>query len=225
MRKIFLALILSLFLTHSSHAEQGGNADIGPTQPPLKNPHPPVSAQDKKRVEFAKRAIETFFKEIDIEKYADYKSSPKDNFTSKDEACFKNPDCFAQDGQLMLELLGIRQAHGKVVELRHGHIIPWSFEDFIKENKVAFKPILKFANQGPTEPGVHNNANVVAMPKPLLQKDEYMIHFYAHYANSDQWHHLNVIVTEDEKGNLFLRHFFTTPLPPYGYDLPDGVVC
>lgn len=225
MRKILPILVLSLFLVHSSHAEQGAHADIGPEQPPLKNPHPPVTEQDKKRIDFSRKAIESFFKEIEVEKFADYKAIPKKDFTSKDEACWKDPTCFTQDGQLMLELLGIRQAHGKVVELRHGHIIPWSFENFVKENKIAFKPVLKFADEVPTQPSAHKRIAVVDMPKPQLKKDEYMIHFYARYANSNEWHHLNVIVTEDEKGNLFLRHFFTTPFPPTNYDLPEGVVC
>jgi hypothetical protein len=60
------------------------------------------------------------------------------------------------------------------------------------------------------------------MRGPQLKADEYMMHVYVRFEKTNGWHHLDVIVTEDKAGNVFLRHFFLMPMQS---EMPPGVVC
>lgn len=159
-------------------------AMMPPPEPPATNPHPPQSAEDRRRVDFAVREIEAYY--------------------------------------------------GPGVELKHAHIIPWSYENFLKNRKTATPPTT------PTDPNVIVEAQSKAAPSsmvpappmpgspvmgPALQPDEYMVHVYARFKGDPAWYHLDVILTEDASGNLVRRRFFRIPMPQEHGSLPPGVVC
>jgi hypothetical protein len=124
----------------------------------------------------------------------------------------------------------IEAYYGPGVELRHPHIIPWSFENFQKNKRAA--PVQ------PTDPNVivEAQSKSVAAPRPpghgsamatgpALQPDEYMVHVYARFKGDPAWYHLDVILTEDASENLVRRRFFRIPMPMVHGSLPPGVVC
>ncbi|HKY63806.1 MAG TPA: hypothetical protein VJR29_10330 [bacterium] len=124
----------------------------------------------------------------------------------------------------------IRAYYGTGVELRHPHIIPWSFQSFLQNRQTVPVP--------PTDPNVIVEAQAKGAPAsvaapapgamavgPALQPDEYMVHVYARFPGDPAWYHLDVILTEDAAGNPLRRRFFRIPMPPAHGRLPPGVVC
>ncbi|MCE9624022.1 MAG: hypothetical protein K8R69_01010 [Deltaproteobacteria bacterium] len=159
-------------------------------QPPAENPHPPRTAEDRKRVDFAVQEIRAYY--------------------------------------------------GPKVEIRHAHIIPWSFENFQKNRRLTSKPVppteggdpnvIIEAQPGKMAPPVQDMAEparspIPPMPAPKLQADEYMVHAYVLFPQDPRWYHVDVILSEDASGNLVRRNFFVIPMPPVGGSLPPGVVC
>ena len=109
-----------------------------------------------------------------------------------------------------------------LVELKHGHVIPWSWQRFkpravISDNdpQVIVEAQAGGASSGPVRvyPGV-----------PQLNSDEYIVHAYVRFANDMRWHHLDIVLAEDTAGQLALRGFYAIPMPSGGH-LPPGVVC
>ncbi|HEX5035210.1 MAG TPA: hypothetical protein VFW62_12085 [bacterium] len=185
----FLLALLTLPLAASANdlglsqppaAELARMAPPMPPQPPDINPHPPQSAEDRRRVDFA--------------------------------------------------VAEIRAYYGPGVELRHPHIIPWSFQSFLQNRKTTPIP--------PSDPNVIVEAQAKGAPAsamapepgamavgPALQPDEYMVHVYARFQGDPAWYHLDVILAEDASGNPLRRRFFRIPMPPTHGKLPPGVVC
>jgi hypothetical protein len=61
----------------------------------------------------------------------------------------------------------------------------------------------------------------MAMPSPILKRDEFMVHLYARFENTG-WQHIDVIMTEGKGGTPAVRYFFATAMRS---DLPPGVEC
>ncbi|MFO1462233.1 MAG: hypothetical protein U1F66_00490 [bacterium] len=130
----------------------------------------------------------------------------------------------------------IRSYYGSGVEIRHPHVIPWSWERFKKSR--SYPMVLP---PDPSDPNVIVEAQTgkfqlppapepaplppSAMPTPQLKADEFMVHAYVRFPQDPRWHHLDVILTEDAQGQLSRRGFFTIPMPNDPGQLPPGVVC
>lgn len=116
----------------------------------------------------------------------------------------------------------IKGKYGPQTEIRHPHVIPWSFEKF-KANQKG-----NSAAQPPAEPpAVAKMAPgaMAPMPAPQLKPDEYMVHAYVKFTDSPAWYHVDVIMSEDADGKLVLRDFFKMAIPQSPSHMPPGVVC
>ena len=126
--------------------------------------------------------------------------------------------------------------YGPNIEIRHPHVIPWSWENFQKNRKDP--PALPMDHSNPrviieaqsaalpAMPPAQDVARApVAMPAPQLKADEYMVHSYVKFPQDPRWHHLDVILTETSSGQLSRRNFFSIPMPQDVGQLPHGVVC
>lgn len=146
------------------------------------------------------------------------------------------PQSPAEQRRVDFAVQEIRAYYGPNVEIRHPHVIPWSWERFQK-------------NQGSSmvQPQDRGNPNVIVeaqttqvdmpppaekplppggmMPAPNLQPDEFMVHAYAKFPQDPRWYHLDVILSEDSSGHLTRRNFYVVPMPPVPSQLPPGVVC
>jgi hypothetical protein len=206
-KTLFNALLATVVLWSAS-----GTAKMAPPSPPAENPHPPVTAEDKKRVAFAEEAIAALFKK-DLP--AGLTRSQPDQtpriFSDKSLACLQDPACYGKDVAFVDDLLFFRDTYGKAVETRHAHVIPWSFEKF-RGGAASESP----------PPSADSGASSLVLRAPKLNPDEYMMHVYVRFDKSGTWHHLDAIVTEDKDGNVFLRHFFVMPMQT---EMPPGVVC
>ncbi|HCU23561.1 MAG TPA: hypothetical protein DF383_00980 [Deltaproteobacteria bacterium] len=168
-KSLFIIPLLFLF---ASSAWAGGRMShqlkVAPPRPPEVNPHPPQSAEDQRRVDFA--------------------------------------------------VAEIKAQYGPDVEIRHPHIIPWSYEKFLK-------------NRGqPASPAKSQGKPIKAdmdppMQGPVLKPDEYMVHAYVNFPNDPRWHHMDVIMSEDSSGKLTRRGFYSFPMPSSPARLPPGAVC
>lgn len=204
-------------------------ANIANPAPPKENPHPPKTEQDKKRVQFAQKVIE----EILMKNESYVKECCKDrkdqsfihlneinnlDYNYKlSESCLLKKDCVSQKMSASSQDVFIKKNFGLLSEYRHTHIIPWSFENFSQNKKGNQK---KEAHLEDTPAKL-----LPSMPRPKLAKDEYMIHSYVVFLNEKGWYHLNLIVSEDEKGNIEFRRFYLIEMPFKGASFPDGVVC
>lgn len=186
-------------------------AKMAPPSPPAENPHPPVTAEDKKRVAFADQAMALLLKkDLPASLTPSQPGQPPSAFIDKSLACLQDAACYGKDAAFVNELLFFRDTYGKVVETKHTHVIPWSFDKFRAGAAAEAPP--PSADMGMSE----------AMRGPQIKADEYMMHVYIRFDKAGAWHHLDVIVTEDKAGNLFLRHFFVMPMQS---EMPPGVVC
>lgn len=233
-----LTLIISVYLTYNlgvSFAEYSSKAAksvayIEPT-PPAENPHPPATNEDKKRVAFA----ESILKSLLVDNKLTASNKPLVTWQNSDalsfkltEDCLNTPNCLNKNEQLKHYIHSLSYTFGSIVEYKHPHIIPWSFERFKKSNSLE-KVVV------PAPPGtmryakpnhVHSaQAESTRMQAPNLKPDEYMIHIYVKFSKSSRWHHVDVIVSEDGAGKLEFRSFFILQIPTQSHDLPDGVVC
>lgn len=219
----YLWLLLLLIPPLQIQAEMGYAGDSESLvqhkgMPPDSNPHPPTSEVDKKRVAFAEQAARSLIT-AQYQALANSETGTQGRFRDKDAACIQDAACLGADRRFVQELTWILKNQGALAEVRHAHIIPWSFRDFLK----ATRP------QEPAPEGLHKRVAITPMtetPVLPLEPDEYMVHLYVRYQNSPDWYHLNVILTEDSVGNLYLRHFYTIPMPAFEEGpLPPGVVC
>jgi hypothetical protein len=186
-------------------------AKMAPPSPPAENPHPPITAEDKKRVAFADQVIALLLKkDLPASLTPSQPGQPPNGFSDKSLACLQDEACYGKDAAFVNELLFLRETYGKAVETKYVHVIPWSFDKF--KGGVAADTHHSSAELRMAEP----------MPGPQLKADEYMMHVYIRFEKAGAWHHLDVIVTEDKAGNISLRHFFVMPM--YS-QMPPGVVC
>lgn len=111
----------------------------------------------------------------------------------------------------------IKANYGPGIEIRHPHVIRWSFQNFQKNRNLAAEPPPKIA--------AARSVAMLPMQAPQLKPDEYMVHVYAKFASDPRWHHLDVIMSEDASGQLSRRGFFSIPIPDSSHKLPHGVVC
>lgn len=141
------------------------------------------------------------------------------------------PQSVAEQKRVDFAVGQIRAKYGNKIEIRHPHVIPWSFQAFEKNQQAA-----KVAPPTPSEPVIpeveaqaKRAPSIVAaessMPRPQLKPDEFMVHAYVKYEGDPLWHHLDVILTEDSAGHLALRGFFDVVMPQDHGSLPPGVVC
>jgi len=208
---IILAIFLNAGLAH---------AKVAPLVP-YDNPHPPVTELDKKRVAFAESILKDFLIHQKFTGEKDFKliNDNKLRF-NMDKNCQLNMKCLSDKALFDKYLSTIQSTFGTITKYRHAHIIPWAFER-IKRRTNKYHKVL--------EENVEDSSTVKAaglikpMPKPVLAKDEYMIHAYVMFNNASGWHHVNVIISEDNKGNLSFSRFFIMKIPVH--KMPPGVVC
>ena len=135
------------------------------------------------------------------------------------------PQGWQEERRVRFAVEAAYRQYGPNLELMHAHVIPWSWEQYIKEQ----------SNQE-LDPNVIVEAQIVSAepywvpmaPKakpPKLKPDEFMVHAYVRFPGNPHWHHLDVVLTEDRHGHLGLRGFYATPIPVQGGHLPPGVVC
>ncbi len=235
LKAIWILGMLALFCTGSVFAEPAFpilTAPPRPPSPPAKNPHPPISRQDKARVAFAQKAVEILLKKKLPQglKFQGVEESLP--FQSKDLACLKKRACYEKDIPFVNELSLMMQTQGNVVAIKHPHIIPWSLQRFLEnklqnrtsENEAIVSNPGPIADQAPQEELILPRKPT--MEGPRLLADEYMVHMYVQFKNTDsRWHHLDIILSEDEEGHVFLRHFYTTPMLYPKMHMPTGIVC
>lgn len=234
MKMIYSILFLSLLFCQNGFAEMAAkqrpltNEEIGEQ---LTNPHPPKTDAEKKRVAFAELVIEKLLKskpsfvhtkKDDVSTSTIYRAPEvKLNLT---QGCLENQSCLTQNLELQTHLTKIHNFAGQLVEYKNTHLIPWAYQDFLNHKKT----IVNSESKGNFSPSVHSDtARVVgnAPMTPTLAKDEYMVHVHVFMANQ-KWYHLNVILSEDETGNLLFRRFYMYEVPRYNrHSMPDGVVC
>lgn len=228
-RIVFLVAFAVLLLTNAANAAASQPA---PPEPPIENPHPPVTDADKRRVAFAEEVINNLLmkppvlEEKAIAVASPWFYNPAVNLNI-DETCLKNKECLLNNAALKEHLASFIKTYISLKSYKHVHIIPWSYSRFKNQSPAPQKPLprtlLKEGASAYTESDVSKNEST--MTAPNLASDEYMFHAYVQFGKSNAWHHLDIIVTEDAKGNLTLRRFFIVPMPHHERDLPLGVVC
>ena len=192
------------------------NAKVAPPRPPEHNKHAPQTSADKARVKLALTAVNRFLR---AELSAVMKGLPvlyRNTFKSKSLKCLLSAKCVMKDIAFGSEVKVIHQRWGRIVELRHAHIIPWTFKRFLKQSH-HHKGVRKRARR-------YTKIPLLDQPAPILRADEYMVHAYVRFDKRGGWHHLDVIMTEDAKGNPAIRHFFVTHMRSHT-KLPPGVKC
>lgn len=189
-----------------------------PPQPPEHNPHPPQTEADQRRVRFAEQAVKIFFQNPLPATLKTFPLEETPPFASKNLDCLKEVSCYKRDMPFVNQILGFQERYGRVVEFRHPHVIPWSMENFLRQKKSSPAMALPPSPSGRAAMRVPDEAM-----GPSLRSDEYMVHTYVRFSKAGGWYHLDVILSEDEKGNISLRSFYTTPM--VDHQLPPGVVC
>ncbi len=191
-------------------------ASPAPPQAPASNPHPPQSKQDIARVKFAEESVKMLLMQTLDSKLqmSDFDKSPA--FENKTLNCLKNIACYEKDKRFVNELLKLQAQDGLVIEIKHAHIIPWSMK------RMNIRSSVPVQTPGKNE---KTKAPFSGMEGPSLNPDEFMVHIYAKFDKNQRWYHLDVILTEDQKGNIFLRHFYAIPMPYIEEHLPPGAVC
>ncbi len=193
---------------------------MAPPQPPATNPHAPTTAKDKARVAVALAAVDAFLKRPLAKRHQAAKVLPvRVDFQGKSSRCMARETCWSKDTAFLRELAWHQLSHGRLVALKHAHIVPWSYRNFLRHRAHGHHTSAK--------PHAGDTARTVsqAVVGPRLKKDEYMIHAYVRYKKHGGWYHLDIIVSEDAKGRVTFRHFYTTHLRRRGVSLPPGVVC
>lgn len=194
-------------------------AEVGPPAPPATNPHPPVTAKDKERVAFGEIAIRNLLMGANPAVAPD-KISSVDNLDlalGVTQKCLADPACVKKDERLQRYAASIMARFGGAVsEFKHLHVIPWAIERFEKLRAVT--------NADPQEPKDNDSQPKDAVSPTRLHADEYMMHAFARLQGS-AWYHLDVIVSEDTKGNMLFNRFFIIMMPSDSGSLPPGVDC
>jgi hypothetical protein len=202
--------------------------------PPMENQHPPTTPEDKARVAFAELAVQKLLFSAagkEVSTLTDYGINRSQIHMDFDQACLMDGTCHVKNAEAVKLLEAIKSVYGPVTEMKHAHIIPWSFVNFQNQLQKASKPIPQVTQSGPgitDEVGTDVKGDEPPpMPSPVLAGDEYMIHVYVTFGKrgGDRWHHMDVIVTEDAQGHLKFRRFYIVPMEIPGGNFPEGVVC
>ncbi|MCP5468245.1 MAG: hypothetical protein H7A32_03155 [Deltaproteobacteria bacterium] len=212
--KLGASLLLTFFIQNYCFAK------VAAPTPPSTNPHPPTNSADKTRVDFATASVNLILTKNYEIKNLSTQETKTPNFANKDLSCLKNLNCLTKDKNFKNEIIQLHQTYGNIIQMKHAHIIPWSFKNF-KENKVQSTQLENRLMPEAESPKALL-AEAPIMKAPQLKPDEYMVHIYVQFDKTPYWHHLDVILNEDEQGNIFLRHFFVAPMMS---SLPPGVVC
>lgn len=197
-------------------------------EPPTENPHPPITDPDKKRVAFAEEVIKKVLM-MDVSKFSPDGQpviANNDNTINMKitAACLALPECL-KNRSISNYIYTINQMYGQVIEFRHMHVVPWSFENFEKNKTAVDQNDTAKLLAKPTQKFLENKADQESMPAPILQKDEFMLHSYVNFGKDYRWYHVDIIVSEDAQGNLEFRRFFIIRMPMDSGHLPDGAVC
>lgn len=190
-----------------------------PDTPPTSNPNPAKVEADLKRVAFAKKVISRILVESHLYYLNNKKEDPAKNCCGQTspnrkqinqieynfditEKCLENIDCVLEKLSAETQDAWIKRKYGIIQDRLHTHVVPWSFKRF-----QAYQKGKKFNFSSK-----RRSKNYTRNEAPVLQKDEYMIHSYVRFKHGVFWYHLNVIVAEDEDGNLEFRRFFIFPM-------------
>jgi hypothetical protein len=223
MKKIscLFVLILQLFLVSQLEARSSNIvADFNPT-PPTNNPHPAISMEDKKRVDFALTAVKKILMEEGSWKHYLKRETTLNAFDyqAKQKACLQNQFCYLKDIVFSNSTKALIDQYGYVLEIKHPHIIPWSFKDFQRNTKD------KMIEDSSDKEIISDGVSEYSTQAPVVGSDEYLIHMYVAMSKTGDWHHLDVVVKEDKDGKLYLKYFYLFPFPNPGSSLPPGMVC
>lgn len=210
-------------------------AQVAPPMPPNVNPHPPVTNADKTRVAFAEKVVEALLSQPKLYVSPDsttaaWSNNDKPNLNIK-PACLNDPVCLKQNKELAVYLGSFVKTYGHLRSHVHTHIIPWSFNKFMQNSTPKPTPepspgaTHKKSEAGFAMKSLAGDEAMVEMAAPDLANDEYMFHVYTLFELNSDWHHMDIIVSEDKDGNLVFRRLFIIPMPRYSHSLPDGVVC
>lgn len=205
-------------------------AQPAPILPPLNNPHPPQTEQDKKRVNAAVEIIDLLLKEK-REKTSAIQVVPsiKFNLTVAEIKTLASQHDDAKNTEAAKLYDYARQIYrdfGLVQEVRHAHIIPWSMHEDEKKKHQSAASVVDSTMK--TERASVKKKMVMAdevdsMPYPKLEAGEFMIHTYAKFDRSQDWQMLNVILAEDAQGQIYFKRFYIVRQRQRA--LPPGVVC
>lgn len=214
LRATFLFLFTLFILPHPAQSEMQ-TAKMAAPQPPEQNPHPPQSAEEIKIVKFAEEAVQILLTQSLPSSLKKTDTGTVESFQNKSLECLKNIDCYTKDLPFVNELIRLQETNGKITEVRHPHLIPWSMKRMnmrsstsnTKKVSADFAPV---PNQ---------------LKAPQLKADEFMVHMYVKFDKSERWYHLDAILAQDAQGKIFLRYFYTLPMPSSGGKLPPGAVC
>jgi hypothetical protein len=203
-------------------------------EPPVTNPHPPVTEQDKKRVAFAEmvlhnvlmRALPPNPPEHEPNGHNDSGSVAPLPFVPDpglrlqlDEKCLQNPKCWSDNSKLRSYVYELQTKLGLLAEIRHTHIIPWSMQNFLK-------------NQTSSTYQIPGKTELMSKPMPpqdmgvtKVGPDEYVMHTYGRFDKGSLWYHIDVIVSEDAQGKIKFQRFYIIQMPMDQENLPPGAVC
>lgn len=197
----------------------------------LTNPHPPVTENQIERVEFAKLAIEKFLMETPkffnrkVPKFEDLLTYKTPLIKLKiNKECLENDDCWQNNTDVQNYLIELHSHMGRVMRFKNAHLIPWAYNNFVKQNQPA-TTVKKEGYSASYQEAARAVNSETMMMVPALDRNEYMVHVHAFMANQ-KWYHLNIILTEDKEGNLLFQRFYFYKVPDHeSHALPPGTVC
>jgi hypothetical protein len=231
MNKITLPIIIVFLFTLLilNNPVQAGDREYIPPRPPAQNQNPPKTIEDINRVDFARSMVKKLLMQDFTKNKAGSDSKLVNNGQQSyhiTQICARMPSCTSQNLLLQKYASSIHKRFGHLSKIRHPHIIPWSFKDFKKNQKKALSAAKDPAMPSKMETKDNDNdgfAPAVHMPRPTLKKNEYLVHIYGRF--NGNWHHLDVILSEDKKGQISFERFFIVRMPEKDTDLPEGVDC
>lgn len=223
---LFVCFLILFILTcvGTSHAGQ-----TAPPSPPPEYPHPPITADDIRRVGFGKLVITNLFSTAVKKPVGTNYTFGNNNKVSLniDEACLKDPKCLESNDNLLKYVKAIQSQFGVIQNYQYVHVIPWSFEKFEK-NKTTKTPLLDPSGKTKSETTTAayvNPMDKIYMAVPENNPDEFMMHAYVVFDKSGLWHHMDIVVHEDSSGKLYLRRVYFIQMPYDQRELPPGVQC
>ncbi len=198
--------------------------------PPKENPYPVQSAQDHQRVNFAQKAIQVFWQQnMDQSLLQNLIKSPHDpkyddqtkapiafDFQNKSITCVEELACWSKDYPFLKSIMGIQSHVFKYPKISYLHVVPWSMKHF-EQRKL---PIKDQNLKEPLQILEAQKADYAKTDEPLafsyvipeIKADEYLVDAIVQFPGDKGWFHLLVVMSEDDKGNIFLRRFILNPI-------------
>lgn len=212
------SLLIFCFSTLTAHAERVRRSSV---ELPTHNPHPPISAMDKKRVAFAEETIKLLIKEVFTQPQKNDISQwlKKKNLTfDLNLECIQSRECWTKKNDVAQYVQAIQQELWIPEEVKFAHVVPWSMSRYKKtpDSTTDEKKPTEGATNIYTKPPLN-------MPHPNLAKNEYMVHAYAKFLK--EWYDLDVILTEDKDGNILFRRFYIGIIPEENKDIVPMTRC